>query len=214
MRFSTPSKLRPRSAASAIYLTDGRLADADEARESPLLAAASNWHALAAFAARFVRSPPALLLDMGSTTADIIPLDAAALLAIGRTDPERLLSGELVYTGVERTPVLRDRPTAAVAGSESAPSPAELFATTADAYLLLGDLPEDPHIATRPTAGREPGRRRTPALARMICADATLFTEADAQAAAKPIRDAQLRCLETAQCRSVATRARALPRER
>ena len=44
------------------------------AREIPLLVAASNWHALATWVGRLVPESGALLIDIGSTTTDIIPL--------------------------------------------------------------------------------------------------------------------------------------------
>src|SRR5581483_10394231 len=87
-----------------VYLVDGSLAPVDEACQQPLLAAASNWHALASFAARYC-SGPGLLVDIGSTTTDIIAFANGAVVAQGQTDPERLASGELVYTGVVRSPV-------------------------------------------------------------------------------------------------------------
>ena len=40
----------------------------------PLKAAAANWLALATFAGRFAPEGPALLIDVGSTTTDIVPL--------------------------------------------------------------------------------------------------------------------------------------------
>ena len=58
----------------AVYLVDGRLVSIEEARDSPHLAAASNWHALARFACRFVSGEVGLLIDIGSTTTDIVPL--------------------------------------------------------------------------------------------------------------------------------------------
>lgn len=174
----------------AVYLTDGRFVRPDEARESWPLAAASNWRALAEFACRFASRRPALLLDMGSTTADFIPISDRGPCPIGMTDTDRLLSGELVYTGVERTPVNAVVRTFPWRG-EACPVAAELFATTADAYLMLGDLPEDP--ADVDTAdGRLRTREASHArLARMICADATTFSLDDAMAAATAIRDAQ-----------------------
>ena len=86
-----------------IYGVDGRFRSADAARQQPLEVAAANWMATAALVARSV--PDALLLDVGSTTADIIPIVAGQVAALGRTDPARLRSGELVYTGALRTPV-------------------------------------------------------------------------------------------------------------
>ena len=89
----------------SVYLTDGRLVPVDVARGQPLLAAASNWHALAQYVCRFCHGQSGLLIDVGSTTCDIIPLDGEKPVAIGCTDPERLVAGELVYTGIERSPL-------------------------------------------------------------------------------------------------------------
>lgn len=88
-----------------VYLTDGRLVDPDTAAANPGLAAASNWHVLARFAGRYAPIGSALLLDVGSTTCDVIPLVDGRPVAVGRDDTSRLLSGELVYTGIERSPV-------------------------------------------------------------------------------------------------------------
>jgi len=181
----------------AVYLTDGQFVSAADAREQPQLAAASNWHALAAFANRWANSWPALLLDVGSTTADVIPLTASGPSACSRTDTDRLINGELVYTGVERTPVSAIVQQLPYDGG-ACPVASELFATAADAYLLLGDLPEEPD--NRDTAD---GRPRTRAAAharmsRMICADTTTFSLNDASSAASAVRDAQVAKLESA----------------
>lgn len=180
-----------------VYQVDGQLVSVDSARKTPLLAAASNWHALAAFANRYAAAWPALLIDFGSTTADVIPLDPSGPISVGLNDPERLASGELVYTGVERTPLcalLRSLPWQ----GHDCPVAAELFATTADAYLMLGELPEEPQ--NHDTAD---GRPRTwphalARLARMVCADADSFTADDARQAAATVREAQLNLLQNA----------------
>ncbi|HVW36381.1 MAG TPA: hydantoinase/oxoprolinase family protein, partial [Pirellulales bacterium] len=44
-----------------VYLTDGSFVAPKYAGERPLLAAASNWHALASFAGRFAPQGPSLL---------------------------------------------------------------------------------------------------------------------------------------------------------
>jgi probable H4MPT-linked C1 transfer pathway protein len=173
-----------------VYATDGRFVDPIEATRTPLKTAASNWHALSAFAVRYGRSEPALLIDVGSTTVDVIPLNGAGPTAVGRTDPERLTAGELVYTGIERTPVCAIVSHLPWQG-RMCPVAAEFFATTADAYVLLGDVPED--VQNGDTAD---GRARTRSaararLSRMVCTDATMFSDGDAIAAAAAIRDAQ-----------------------
>ena len=43
-----------------------------------------------------------LLVDMGSTTTDLIPLHDGAVTAKGYTDTQRLASDELLYIGVRR----------------------------------------------------------------------------------------------------------------
>ena len=193
-----------------VYQVDGQLVDVEEARKTPLLAAASNWHALAAFANRYVSAWPALLIDLGSTTADVIPLDSSGPIAAGLNDSERLASGELAYTGVERTPLcalVRSLPWQ----GHDCPVAAELFATTADAYLMLGELPEEPE-----NCDTADGRPRTwphalARLARMVCADADSFTPEDARQAAVIVREAQLELLQAA-VEKVVTRLGAPPR--
>jgi hypothetical protein len=173
-----------------VYLTDGSLVGPAVARAQPLLAAASNWHALARFAGQWAADGPALLLDIGSTTCDVIPLDRGQPDTIGRTDPERLASDELVYTGVQRSPVCAVVDAVPWRGRRC-PTAQELFATTWDVYLMLGDLPEEPqsrHTADGRPATRSAARDR---LARSICADRDMFDDRDAHAAAATIAHAQ-----------------------
>jgi probable H4MPT-linked C1 transfer pathway protein len=146
-----------------VWTTAGHFVDPGEAREHLLEAASANWLALAAFAARHLApAGPGLLLDVGSTTTDIVPVHDGRPVPHGRTDHERLPVGELVYTGVRRTPVC------ALVHERVA---AELFATTLDVYLLLGLRKEDPsdtNTADGAPATREAAEER---LARMLGAD-------------------------------------------
>ncbi len=125
----------------------------------------------------------AILIDVGSTTTDIIPILDGVPVPEGKTDYDRLFSHELVYTGVRRTPVcavmLRF-----IAG--------ELFATTLDAYLILGVIPEDPN--DRDTADGRPATRKYAhaRLARMYCADAEMVPEENIRILAEGIRDQQI----------------------
>ncbi len=175
----------------AIYRIDGDLISPPDAIREPLSVAAANWHALARFASRFVKEDGGLLIDIGSTTADLIPLLDGRPKTAGLTDLERLLSGELVYTGVERSPVC------GVVGhlpyrEQWCPVAQEVFATTQDAYLLLDEVAESPE--NRNTADGRPATREFAhaRLARCLCADAAIFDIADAVAAARAIRDEQI----------------------
>ena len=75
------------------------------ARGFPYRLAASNWLALCQYLADTVVREPTVLVDMGSTTTDILFLSNGAVLCQGRDDPGRLNSGELVYTGLTRSPI-------------------------------------------------------------------------------------------------------------
>src|SRR6185312_490855 len=57
-----------------LWRTDGTFADLAGARAEPLACAAANWLALATFAGRLAPRGHAMLLDVGSTTSDLIPL--------------------------------------------------------------------------------------------------------------------------------------------
>ncbi|GIT28855.1 MAG: hypothetical protein Ct9H300mP1_09010 [Planctomycetaceae bacterium] len=143
-----------------------------DAVEIPRLVAAANWHALATFAGRLASDGHAVLLDVGTTTTDIIPLTEGVPVPSGLTDRERLECGELVYTGVVRSPVCSIVSRLTV-GGRPVEVAAELFATTGDVYLLTGDRDENP--GDLDTANGEPATRTAAAgrLARMICCDTT-----------------------------------------
>ena len=151
--------------------------------------ASANWLATAALAARSV--PAGLLADMGSTTTDLVPIAAGAPCPAGWTDAERLASGELVYTGLVRSFVFALADRVPFAGVWT-PLAAEYFATSADVYRLLGELPE--HADQMATAD---GREKTEAasrarLARMVGRDAAEATPAAWRALAAFLAEAQL----------------------
>jgi len=181
----------------AVYLCDGRLVELAVAREETLLTAASNWHVLADFAGRFCGGRLGLLIDIGSTTTDIIPIGPAGPQAVGRTDPERLVAGELVYTGVERSPVCAVVRELSWRG-EVCLVAQEVFATTLDAYLLLDELAEDGKDFQTADGRARTKKNARSRLARMICADETMFSQEDGQRAAEAIQVAQLAQLEAA----------------
>ncbi len=158
------------SSVIRIWQTGAEFFNAEEAREFPILVAAANWHALATWAGRACPQGASLLIDIGSTTTDIIPLSNGFPIPEGGTDPARLVSGELVYTGVRRTPLCAVTHQFEFRGQLVGVA-AELFATTRDVYQWLGDLPEDPEdvdTANNRPATREFARDR---LVRMLCAD-------------------------------------------
>jgi probable H4MPT-linked C1 transfer pathway protein len=177
------------------YQTTGQFVSAEEACEKYLLTAASNWHALATFAARYCDGKPGLLIDIGSTTTDIIPINDGKEAAHGRTDPERIAHKELVYTGVERSPACAIVSHVSWQGI-ACPVAQEFFATSGDAYLLLNELAEDPTNTN--TADGKPftfaaAHNR---LARLVCGDGVLVPRESTLLFAKAIQNQQLGMLQ------------------
>jgi probable H4MPT-linked C1 transfer pathway protein len=112
----------------------------DEARIDPMSAASTNFLAAAELAARHYDE--AVLIDMGSTTTDIVPVTGTSLTPRALTDGERLATGELVYSGLTRTDVSTVARTVAFRGRKQRLA-AGNFATMADVRRILGELPDD-----------------------------------------------------------------------
>ena len=186
------------------WQTVGEFVDVDVAREFPLLTAAANWHALATFVGRVAPTGCALLIDIGSTTTDIIPIVDGLPNPTGRTGGERLISGELVYSGVRRTPLCAIAQTVPTAEGRS-PVAAELFATTLDIYLLTGDVPESPEDLD--TANGRPATIECAhdRLARLLCRDRTELPLDEARGAAEFLAGEQRRQITAAIDRVLST---------
>ncbi len=189
-----------------IWMTSGEFATPDDARDLTTLVAAANWHALASWIGRIDPDRPALVLDVGSTTTDLIPVSQGLPANEGVTDLERLAAGELLYTGATRTPVC------AVTRSVSlrqkiVPLAAELFATMKDVHILLGHLPADESDSE--TADGRPASRNCclNRLAHMLCCDRTELTEDELVEVAAQIAADQLRQVTEALNRQFTQRA-------
>lgn len=168
-----------------IFDTAGTFVSPTEARRAPLSVAASNWLATAMIIAE--RHPDTIMIDMGSTTTDIIPIEGGHVVARGRTDPDRLASGELVYSGALRTP-LEAIVTRAPWRGGMVRVAADEFACSADIHCWLGTLPD--------SAFSDPGRMLARGqagdhIARFICADRTLVDDDGITAIARHVSSAQ-----------------------
>jgi probable H4MPT-linked C1 transfer pathway protein len=173
-----------------VWQTVGEFVTPAVAREFPRLTAAANWHALATWIGRAAPDGNSLLIDVGSTTTDIIPLEGGVPLPQGRTDVERLVSGELVYSGVRRTPLSAVAHAVPFRG-RYCPLASENFACALDVYLWLGELPENADETG--TADGKPATRQAALvrLARMLCCDLTEFGPEDADALSNFLADVQ-----------------------
>src|SRR5215831_802244 len=175
--------------SARVFAVDGRFVDPAEARSHPLSVAAANWGATAALVAQ--QCQDAVLVDIGTTTADVIPIVGGVVVARGRTDPERLASGELVYTGALRTPAEAIASHVIVDGERVGVS-AEGFALAGDVHVWRGDLAASDYTA--PTPDGRPATREFAGerLARVICADRDMLDDARVSEIADAIAEAQI----------------------
>ena len=189
-----------------VYAVDGRFLTVAEARNAPLLVAAANWAATARIVAQSL--PDALLVDIGTTSTDIIPIVEGEVAALGWTDLDRLASGELVYSGAVRTPVEAMAASVWLQGKEVGLS-AEGFALSGDVHVWRGDLAPADYSA--PTPDRRPATREFAGerLARAICADREMVNEAGVTAIADALAAAQIARIAAA-ITTVAVRHRGL----
>jgi (4-(4-[2-(gamma-L-glutamylamino)ethyl]phenoxymethyl)furan-2-yl)methanamine synthase len=191
----------------AVLDVDGRLLETRDVAGREEAVAAANWVATARLVGAWV--PDAILVDVGSTTTDVIPVAAGRPAARGRDDTSRLAEGELVYTGALRTPVFAVAPTLPVGGRPTRTAP-EHFALVADAHLVLGDLAPEayscPTADGRPTALPYAAER----LARAVCADAARLGEAGVRVLAAAVSERQVAAIAEALLQVLSGRPSAL----
>lgn len=174
----------------SVWQTGGEFISPEFAREFPLLTAAANWHALATFAGRMTPAGQSLLIDVGTTTCDIIPIENGVPMPTGRTDVQRLQSGELVYSGVRRTPLCAVAHSVPL-GEGYVQLAAELFATMLDVYLLTGDIGADDSDCDTANGRAATAELAHDRLARAVCGDRMEVPLDEVQAIAKFLADVQ-----------------------
>ena len=173
-----------------VYSVDGCFLGPGDARQQPLSVAAANWAATAALVARW--NPTCVLIDIGSTSADLIPIADGRVVAQGRTDPERLCSGELVYTGALRTPVEAVARQVPLWGGTSAVA-ADGFAIIGDAHLWLGRISAGDYTCRPPDGGLPNRETAAERLARVVCGDRDMLDDSAIDRIAVALAGAQVR---------------------
>lgn len=170
--------------------TSGSFLDPESSIKSPLEVAGANWIATAWLAGKLLSS--CVMIDVGSTTTDIIPVVKGRVAAKGKTDLERLQSGELVYTGALRTNLAALARRVPVNGVLT-PLSAEYFASTGDVHLILKHISEDEFtVETADGRGRSIGEAYA-RLARIVCADVEMLSKETLDKIAKYLYKVQLK---------------------
>jgi len=163
--------------------------------------ASANWLASASWAAESL--PAGVFFDIGSTTTDILLFDNGRVNAVGMTDYQRLCSGELVYTGIVRTPVMAIDEKGIFQGHQVGLM-AEYFATMADVYRLTGELHEAHDQTPAADGGEKTVAGSARRLSRMVGCDFDPDQLPDWMAFAQDLRARQLDRIERACNRQLA----------
>jgi probable H4MPT-linked C1 transfer pathway protein len=179
----------------SIYAGPAGFVPAEAARDHSAAIASANWHATATLIAS--KRDNAILIDLGSTTTDIVPIAGGKVAARGYTDAQRLAAGELVYTGLVRGFVMATADRAPRHGAWT-PLINENFANMADVHRILGTLPAGADLMAT-ADGREktvPASRTR--LARMVGSDSADGDEASWTLLARWLAEAQIRAIADA----------------
>ncbi len=177
-----------------VFSLAGEFVSLEDAGLRPLDFAASNWMATAQWVAR--QMSDGLVIDTGSTTTDIMPIIDGRVAALGRTDLDRLLAGELVYTGALRTNLAAIAPAVPVS-ARFCPVASEYFAISGDIHLILGNLQVDEYHCPTPdseSVSIDSARRR---IARLVCADMEALEAAQIDGIARYLAACQVRQIQT-----------------
>lgn len=159
------SLLSPHAKQIQFYAANHGFVDFEQVSSLSMSIASVNWHASASVLTHHAQD--ALLIDIGSTTTDIIPIASGKVDIQSITDAERMQSDHLVYSGVIRTPVMALGNKIRFNGRETNVA-AEYFATMADVYRLTGDLPLNVDMADTADGKGKSMHESARRLARMI----------------------------------------------
>ena len=163
--------------------------------EEPMKVAAANWIATVHMASKIHSN--CILIDIGSTTTDIIPIKNGKECAKGRSDLERLKTGELVYSGTLRTNVAALVEKVPIDGTMMRIA-SELFAVTADIQIILGNISNEEYTCdTMDGAGKsiDDCMRR---ISRVICGDMDALKPDEIKAIAEYIYSEQVKRISEA----------------
>ena len=182
---------------TSVWVVDANanLLTLSEAREEPLRVAAANWAATAWMVGRHIRD--CFLIDVGSTTTDIIPIVDGKPKTVGKTDTERLISGELVYTGALRTTIPAIVSHIPVWEKKCRVS-SEKFSLSADVHLILNHISEEEYSCETADGRSKTVEHSLARLARVICADTDMLQRSEIYEIARYIYQCQLNQIKEA----------------
>lgn len=150
------------------YVTFDGLKNYEYVTQNPLSAAAANWIGTVNLI-KHLKST-CIFMDMGTTTTDIIPIKDKHEISQGYTDTQRLMNGELVYTGLLRTNVATIVNHVYIESNKTNVS-SEYFTITADIHRILGHISEEQYTCDTPDGADKSITSCKNRLTRLVCGD-------------------------------------------
>lgn len=164
-------------------------------QEQTKMVASANWHTSATLLAQY--ETDAMLIDIGSTTTDIISIENSCVVDNGLSDATRMQADSLVYTGIVRTPVMAVAQKLMIDGKQANVA-AEYFATMADVYRLTEELPEGADMMSTADGEAKTMLASARRLARMVGYDANDKPMTSWQQLANDCREKQIKQIQMA----------------
>ena len=166
----------------------------NQASSNPISVAAANWVATSLFLGKFI--PKCILIDAGSTTIDIIPILNSIPVSKGKTDIERLINHELVYTGGLRATI--PSITHFVPYKESMIRISfEKFALISDIHRVLNNISEEEYLNDTADNRSKSLDDCYARLSRMLCMDSDTISKEELDNIAKYIYDEQIEIVKS-----------------
>jgi (4-(4-[2-(gamma-L-glutamylamino)ethyl]phenoxymethyl)furan-2-yl)methanamine synthase len=153
---------------------DGALISVEAAKAEPLKVASANWAATGWMVSKKIGD--CVVVDVGSTSTSIIPIAKGKIAAAGKTDLQKLMNGELVYTGSLRTNVAATVIVIPLKAGLARVS-SELFAQSADVHLILGNITKKEYTVETVDGQGKTRKDSLMRLARVVCADTEMLAE-------------------------------------
>ncbi|MCL2642348.1 MAG: H4MPT-linked C1 transfer pathway protein [Candidatus Bathyarchaeota archaeon] len=169
--------------------TEASLESLEAALAEPVGVAAANWAATGWLVAQYFEN--CIVVDVGSTSTSIIPIINGKIAAQGKADLDKLICGELVYTGSLRTNLAAIVQTVPVKNAWATVS-SELFALSGDVHLILGHITREQYISETADGKGTTYKEALTRLARLICADTEMLTEKELTQIAQHIYEKQI----------------------
>ncbi len=174
--------------------TDKTLVSGNEAIDNYLKVAGANWAASAWFLERYSKRwgvENSVFIDIGSTTATLIPIINGKTCIRGFTDPEKLTVGELIYTGVLRSNVVGIVSKIPLKGLYTRICN-EKFALIGDIHLVLGNISSNEYTTETADGRGKSVDEAMERIARIPCGDKLMINSFEIKEIARYVYESQI----------------------